>query len=148
MGGLSLDAVAANSVSHAANQSRLPLSQRRVSSALDANGRAVALMTRLAERRIVRDADIATAVSEVDQSHFGRLYGIKPILLPNGVDTERFTPPDRQAIASFRAKYEIDSQTLFSPDSMPTFLIARPSISWSSPWCQRCGRDTRWRHWR
>lgn len=77
------------------------------------NGRAVALLTRLAERRIVRDADLVTAVSEVDQSHFARLYGIKPILLPNGVDTERFAPPDRQAIASFRAKYGIDSRTLF-----------------------------------
>ncbi|MGA7872485.1 MAG: glycosyltransferase family 4 protein [Candidatus Binatus sp.] len=76
------------------------------------NGRAVALLTRLAERRLARDADLVTAVSEVDQSHFVRLYGVKPILLPNGVDTERFAPLDRQTIASLRAKYGIDSRTL------------------------------------
>ncbi len=76
------------------------------------NGRAVALLTRLAERRVVRDADMATAVSEVDQSHFAQLYGVKPILLPNGVDTKRFAPLDRQTIASLRAKYGIDSRTL------------------------------------
>ncbi|MFZ0245712.1 glycosyltransferase family 4 protein [Candidatus Binatus sp.] len=76
------------------------------------NGRAVALLTRVAERRVVRDADLVTAVSQVDQSHFARLYGVKPILLPNGVDTKRFAPLDRQTIASLRAKYGIDSRTL------------------------------------
>ncbi len=76
------------------------------------NGRAVALLTRLAERRVVRDADMVTAVSEVDQSHFARLYGVMPILLPNGVDTKRFVPLDRQKIASLRAKYGIDGRTL------------------------------------
>ena len=76
------------------------------------NSQAVALLTRLAERRVVRDADLVTAVSEVDQSHFARLYGVKPILLPNGVDTTRFAPLDRQTIASLRAKYGIDSRTL------------------------------------
>jgi glycosyltransferase involved in cell wall biosynthesis len=76
------------------------------------NGRTVALLTRLAERQVVRDADLVTAVSEVDQSHFARLYGVTPILLPNGVDTKRFVPLDRQTIASLRAKYGIDSQTL------------------------------------
>jgi len=76
------------------------------------NGRAVALLTRLAEKRVVRDADLVTAVSEVYQSHFARLYGVKPIPLPNGVDTKRFAPLDRQTIASLRAKYGIDSRTL------------------------------------
>ncbi len=76
------------------------------------NGRVVALLTRLAERRVVRDADLVTAVSQVDQSHFTRLYGVTPILLPNGVDTKRFAPLDRQTIASLRAKYGIDSRTL------------------------------------
>ena len=76
------------------------------------NGRAVALLTRLAEWRVVHDADLATAVSEVDQSHFARLYGVKTILLPNGVDTQRFVPLDRETIASLRAKYGIDRRTL------------------------------------
>src|SRR5208282_5437115 len=76
------------------------------------NGRAVALLTRVAERRVVRDADLVTAVSQVDQSHFARLYGVKPILLPNGVDTKRFAPLDRKTIATLRAKYGIDSRTL------------------------------------
>ena len=76
------------------------------------NGRAVALLTRLAERRVVRDADLATAVSGIDRSHFARLYGLKPILLPNGVDTQRFASLDRETIASLRANYGIDSRTL------------------------------------
>jgi glycosyltransferase involved in cell wall biosynthesis len=76
------------------------------------NGRAVALLTRLAERRVVRDADLVTAVSEIDQSQFARLYGVMPILLPNGVDTKRFVPLDSQTLASVRAKYGIDSRTL------------------------------------
>ena len=76
------------------------------------NGRAVAFLTHLVERRVVRDADLVTAVSEIDQSHFARLYEVQPILLPNGVDTKRFAPLDHQAIASLRVKYGIDSRTL------------------------------------
>ncbi len=76
------------------------------------NGRAVALLTRLAERRVVRDADLVTAVSEIDQAHLARLYGVTPILLPNGVDTKRFVPLESQTLASLRAKYGIDSRTL------------------------------------
>jgi glycosyltransferase involved in cell wall biosynthesis len=76
------------------------------------HSRTVAIITRWAERRLVRNADIATAVSEVDQDHFNRLYGVRPMLLPNGVDVERFANPDPDAVARLKKLYRLDRHTL------------------------------------
>lgn len=76
------------------------------------NRRAIAALTRWAEGRLLRCADLCTAVSEVDQDHFARLYGIKPILLPNAVDAERFARVSTGEIARMRCKYGLDRSTL------------------------------------
>jgi glycosyltransferase involved in cell wall biosynthesis len=79
------------------------------------NGRAIAALTRWAEGRLLRCADLSTAVSTTDQAHFARLYGVRPILLPNGVDFERFAGVRPEAVARMRAKYGLNAQTaLFS----------------------------------
>jgi polysaccharide biosynthesis protein PslH len=76
------------------------------------HGRAVATLTRWAEGRLIRNADVATAVSEVDQDHFARLYGVRPLLLPNGVDIERFAHPDPDAVDRLRKLYSLDRHAL------------------------------------
>jgi len=55
-----------------------------------ARSRPVAGLTRLAERYVVRNADLVTACSEIDAGHFKRLYNLQPAVLPNGVDTALF----------------------------------------------------------
>jgi glycosyltransferase involved in cell wall biosynthesis len=74
--------------------------------------RAVAMLTRWAEAQLVKHADVATAVSKVDQDHFARLYGVRPILLPNGVDTARFRRTDPKGIARLKAAFRLDQRTL------------------------------------
>ena len=76
------------------------------------HGRAVAMLTRWAEAQLIEHADIATAVSEVDQGHFADLYGIKPMLLPNGVDVERFANPDPDTVDRLKKLYRLDQHTL------------------------------------
>lgn len=76
------------------------------------NGHAIAAVTRWAEGHLVHDADISTAVSEVDRDHFRRLYGTEPTLLPNGVDFDRFAEVSAEAIARMRAKYRLDAHTM------------------------------------
>ena len=76
------------------------------------NGRAIAALTRWAERRLLRGADLSTAVSAADQAHFARLYGLTPILLPNGVDAERFGAVASDAVERMRSVYALDARTL------------------------------------
>jgi glycosyltransferase involved in cell wall biosynthesis len=56
----------------------------------ESRNRIGAALTRWAEGRLLRHADLPTAVSEVDRGRFEMLYGIRPILLPNGVDAAAF----------------------------------------------------------
>jgi glycosyltransferase involved in cell wall biosynthesis len=74
--------------------------------------RAIAVLTRWAEAKLVKHADLATAVSKVDQDHFARLYGVKPVLLPNGVDAARFEGVDSEGIVRFRSAFGLDQHTL------------------------------------
>jgi glycosyltransferase involved in cell wall biosynthesis len=76
------------------------------------HSRTVATLTRWAEGRLIKNTHMATAVSEVDQNHFARLYGVRPILLPNGVDVERFTDPDPNAVDRLKKLYRLDGHTL------------------------------------
>jgi glycosyltransferase involved in cell wall biosynthesis len=76
------------------------------------HSRAVAMLTRWAEAQLVRNADMATAVSQVDQDHFVRLYGVRPVLLPNGVDTARFGGGDLESVARMKAAHRFDERTL------------------------------------
>jgi glycosyltransferase involved in cell wall biosynthesis len=76
------------------------------------NGRAIAALTRLAEGRLLRGADLSTAVSGVDQAHFARLYGVAPAIVPNGVDTDRFAGAATAAVDRARAVHGLDDRTL------------------------------------
>ena len=73
---------------------------------------AVSALTRWAEARVVRNADVTTAVSEVDQKHFAHLYGVRPTVLPNGVDLERFTNPKPEILERLRLLHHLDRHTL------------------------------------
>lgn len=76
------------------------------------NGRAIAAITRWAEGRLLRGADLSTAVSAVDRGHLVRLYGVKPILLPNGVDAHGFAGVGAEDVARMRSTYGLDGRTL------------------------------------
>jgi glycosyltransferase involved in cell wall biosynthesis len=79
---------------------------------LQRHSRAIAMITRWAEGYLVKCADLATAVSQIDQDHFARLYGARPVLLPNGVDAERFGRFDSRNITRLKTAYRLDEHTL------------------------------------
>ena len=67
-------------------------------------------LTKHAERRLLRSVDVATAVSEVDARTLTRLYGVCPMLLPNGVDVtdfDRISPADVEAV---RIRYGLNGR--------------------------------------
>jgi glycosyltransferase involved in cell wall biosynthesis len=76
------------------------------------HSRAVAMTTFYAERQLVKRADLATTVSRTDQDHFARLYGVRPVLLPNGVDTERFNALNLENVTRIKAAHQLDDHTL------------------------------------
>ena len=79
---------------------------------LQRHSRAIAMITRWAEGYLVKCADLATAVSEIDQDHFARLYSVRPVLLPNGVDMERFGKFNSKNITRLKAAYGLTDHTL------------------------------------
>ncbi len=69
------------------------------------NNKIIAMITRWAEGNIMKKSDLSTAVSEIDASCFERIYGIKPSLLPNGVDVERFGKVTEEEIHKIKEQY-------------------------------------------
>jgi len=67
----------------------------------------IAELTKWGERRLLKSADLITAVSEIDAECFERLYGVRPILFPNGVDLERFRAVTPSGIEAIRQKYHL-----------------------------------------
>lgn len=76
------------------------------------HNRAIATLTRWAEGRLLTHADVVTAVSQVDRDEFVRLYGVRPMLLPNGVDMGKFARPNATIIDRLRKQYRIDRKTM------------------------------------
>ena len=76
------------------------------------HGRLVTAITRSAEGRVLREADLCFAVSDVDAHQFENLYGIRPKLLPNGVDCERFDRVTPDQIRAMRQKYSLGDRTV------------------------------------
>jgi glycosyltransferase involved in cell wall biosynthesis len=66
--------------------------------------------TKWAEGRLLRSVDVATAVSEIDAATMARLYGVCPMLLPNGIDTVAFDGISPADIAAVRARYGLNGQ--------------------------------------
>ncbi len=91
-------------VYHAHNVEYLLRSQR--------NNSFVAWLTRRAEGALLRRCHLCTSVSDEDALHFERLYRVSPLILPNGVDPDKFdrvTPSEVQAVKS---KYGLVKQTV------------------------------------
>ncbi len=76
------------------------------------NNRTIAAVTRWAEGSLLRKADIATAVSLVDQSRFIELYEVKPALVPNGVDIDRLSSVSEASISKMRSAHGLDAHTI------------------------------------
>ncbi len=78
------------------------------------HGKIITGLTFWAEKRLLKEADLSFAVSEVDSSQFEQLYGVRPELLPNGVDCEMFDRVAEEEIAALKSEYGIgDSAILF-----------------------------------
>jgi len=76
------------------------------------NSPAIVALTRRAEASLLRGADISTAVSPIDQQRFVELYGLRPVLLVNGVDAERFGRVRRSAIERMRSVHGLGEHTI------------------------------------
>lgn len=78
----------------------------------DRGDRLIARLTRWGEGKLMREADLATAVSEADAAQFRRLYGVNPVLFPNGVDTAAFDSVGAGDVARIRDKYRLSGFTV------------------------------------
>ena len=76
------------------------------------HGRLVTGLTRWAERHVLQRADAQSAVSEVDIRLFEELYGVKPELLPNGVDTEVFDNVTEDEVQVAKSQYGLNNKTI------------------------------------
>lgn len=76
------------------------------------HGRLVTGLTRWAERQVIQKADLTSAVSEVDIRLFEELYGIRPELLPNGVDTDVFDQVTEDDVYAVKSQYGLDGNTI------------------------------------
>jgi glycosyltransferase involved in cell wall biosynthesis len=75
------------------------------------NGPFVCLLTRWAERILCRRSDLATAVSSADARAIEMLYGLAPVVVPNGVDPDQFDVRYEEA-ARVASKYGITDRTV------------------------------------
>jgi len=66
--------------------------------------------TKWAEGRLLRSVDVITAVSEIDAATMARLYGVRPMLLPNGIDTAAFDGISPADIAAVRDRYGLNGR--------------------------------------
>ena len=76
------------------------------------HGRLAQWLTRWAETRVLRGVAQSFAVSERDCDAFQRLYGVVPLLLPNGVDSRRFAGVTAAASAACRRMYHLGDDVI------------------------------------
>ncbi|MGB9004425.1 MAG: glycosyltransferase family 4 protein [Candidatus Aminicenantales bacterium] len=74
------------------------------------NSRAVALLTEWAEGRLLKECDLAFAVSEHDAALMEEKFGIRPLLLPNGVDVQKFDAVTREEVNQVRLQYGLQDR--------------------------------------
>lgn len=74
------------------------------------HGRVVRGLTHWAENRVVHGADRVLACSPVDRDEFERLYGLRPDILPNGVDIERYAVVSEEDVDGLRARYGLEGE--------------------------------------
>jgi len=73
------------------------------------NSWAVALLTEWAEGRLLKGCDLTFAVSEHDAAFMEKKYGTRPLLLPNGVDVDKFEAVTPKDVDRVRAKFELEA---------------------------------------
>ena len=74
------------------------------------NGRFIAWLTEKAEGRLLKACDLAFAVSEFDASLMEDKFGVRPLLLPNGVDVKKFESISRKEGDRIRIKYRLEGR--------------------------------------
>ncbi|GIW73119.1 MAG: hypothetical protein KatS3mg102_2661 [Planctomycetota bacterium] len=79
---------------------------------LQRHGPLIAWLTRQAEGALFRRAALGTVVSEVDRAQITALYGVRPALLPNGVDAERFARVGAAELAAARRRYGLGPEAV------------------------------------
>jgi len=72
----------------------------------------VVLITKYSEKWLMRHTDISTAVSSKDADLFKRLYGVRPVLLPNGVHSEGFYEVREEDIERIKDKYHLKGKVV------------------------------------
>jgi sugar transferase (PEP-CTERM/EpsH1 system associated) len=94
------------------------------------------------EREALERFDLVLAVSENDRDTFLRLYGLTPtpmVVVPTGVDTEFFTPPDPAAVDPRQLVFtgsmdwlpNEDAMLYFSRDILPRIRRMEPDVTLS-----------------
>jgi glycosyltransferase involved in cell wall biosynthesis len=76
------------------------------------NAKPLVMLTRWAEGVLLRTCDPSFAVSEVDASVFEELYGVRPTVVPNGVDVAKFTAVDDSAILRLKTRHNLEGMTV------------------------------------
>jgi glycosyltransferase involved in cell wall biosynthesis len=74
------------------------------------NSWAVALLTEWAEDGLLKDCDKTFAVSEHDAALMERRFGVRPLILPNGVDVKKFDAVTRKDVNRVRVKYKLNGR--------------------------------------
>jgi glycosyltransferase involved in cell wall biosynthesis len=81
-----------------------------------------------AEGVLMRKADVSSAVSQVDAANFKKMYGVEPVLLPNGVDVDMFANVSLEQIQEVRKKYGLNRKTVLFM-GMPSYPPNREGIA-------------------
>ena len=92
------------------------------------NNAFIAFITKWAEGILMTRVDFATAVSNIDSQIFKRSYGIRPYVLPNGVDTEIFSGIRNDQIHKIKIKYHIQGNLILFM-GLTTFKPNREAIN-------------------
>lgn len=70
----------------------------------------ITIIAKWAEGIMLRKSDFVSAVSEIDAIHFEEIYGVKPYILPNGVDVEKFDNVTDEEINRIKKKYNLNGK--------------------------------------
>jgi glycosyltransferase involved in cell wall biosynthesis len=91
------------------------------------NNALIAYITKQAEGILMRRSNISLAVSEIDAIHFEKIYGIKPSILPNGVDIEKFAAVSETQIVNVKRKYNLNGRIVLFM-GLPSFKPNKEAI--------------------
>ncbi|MDD8015708.1 MAG: glycosyltransferase family 4 protein [Acidobacteriota bacterium] len=75
------------------------------------NGPLVSLVTKWSEAWLLNNAHLVTAVSTTDARHFEDLYGARCVIIPNGVDTDKFAGIPESLVGRVKEKYRLCGRT-------------------------------------